>query len=147
MAQFLLRNTPDYRPTLIVQTCNQADDKVISAFKTFLLRNGCSLGLLFDPNKCLIIRDTFSAMEEDSFELGATFRTDAVMSKTKWHGLARSESLDRRVELWLHQLASKWEDLIPDDADIAAWFYSDIILHAAAARIEKRGTSQEENAA
>jgi hypothetical protein len=44
-------------------------------------------------------------------------------------------SLERRVALWLETLVSCWEDALPDEPEIAAPFFADVVPAAALAVI------------
>src|SRR5580700_632985 len=101
MVRYSLRHAPDPRPGLVVQTCERADEATIREFRDILYGLGCSGGLLFDPARCLVIRDTFTSMGPESLVVEKEVPTDAVLSKMTRPGQPTPRSLDRRVGLWL----------------------------------------------
>jgi hypothetical protein len=135
MVRYSLRHAPDPRPALVVQTCERADEATLREFRDLLYGLGCSGGLLFDPTRCLVVRDTFASMGPESLVVEKELPTDAVLSKMERPGQPRPRSLDRRVGLWLDVLASRWQDALPDAPEIAAPFIMDVVPAAAQAVI------------
>ena len=127
MVRYFLRHSPDPRPTLVVQTCDRADEATIRAFREVLYGLGCSEGLLFDPQRCVVVHDAFTSLGPDSLVVETSVSTDAVLSKIERPGQPRPRSLDRRVGLWLDVLASRWDDALPDEPEVAAHFLTDVV--------------------
>lgn len=140
--RYFLRHSPDPRPTLVVQTSEHVDDATVRTFRDLLYGMRCSSGLLFDPEQCRIIRDTFTSLDPESLQVETTIPTDEVLRKVeRSYRRTRFRDLDHRVSLWLEVLAARWEDALPDDPALADPFITDIVLAAAEARISAEDTA------
>jgi hypothetical protein len=120
----------DPRSTLVVDTCETIDDATISRFKHFLHEDGCANGLLFDRQRSVILRDTFTALSAESFEAKEGPSTDELLATL---GIHDNGSLDHRVATWLRLLSDRWEWAIPKDSKPAAELLYDIVPATAGA--------------
>lgn len=146
MALFTLSYPPDPAPSLIVQTCERADERTIKDFMRLLYGQRCAHGLLFDQEHCRIIRDTFTSLDTSSFEVEQVLSTTDVLSKLDRPGGPKPQRLDRRIEVWLEVLVLRWEDAIPDEPEIARYFYQDIVPASAQAIVTREGDPAEDAA-
>jgi hypothetical protein len=81
---------------------------------------GCANGLLFDSERCAILRDTFQSMTPDSIVAEEeSVRTDDVLAS------AGTGSLDARVGRWLEMMSANWY-AAPSVEPAAAPFIADI---------------------
>ena len=88
-----------------------------------MLGLGCPNGLLFDPDECLILRDTYSSLEVDSLEEDGRVATDRLLARVR----APGRTIDQRVLDWLQSMAASWNTALPLDGDVAAPFITDIV--------------------
>ena len=120
---FLVNHPPDPRPALVVETTARIDAGVIDRLKQRMLGLGCPNGLLFDPDECLILRDTYSSLEVDSLEEDGRVATDRLFARMR----APGRTIDQRVLDWLQSMAASWNTALPLDGDVAAPFITDIV--------------------
>jgi hypothetical protein len=123
MVLFLVNHPSDPRPALVVETTARIDAGVIDHLKQRMLGLGCPNGLLFDPDECLILRDTYSSLEVDSLEEDGRVETDRLLARVR----APGRTIDQRVLDWLQSMAASWNTALPLDGDIAAPFITDIV--------------------
>jgi hypothetical protein len=135
MKRFFLRHAPDPRPALVVQTCERADGDAVRAFCDLLFGLGCSEGLLFDQNECLLVHDSFASDAPSSLSVEARMATATVLEKLNRPGFSRYRSLDERVELWLDMLARRGSEALPDDPKAAEPLLVGVLTSAAEAVI------------
>jgi hypothetical protein len=119
----LVNHPPDPRPALVVETTARIDAGVIDRLKQRMLGLGCPNGLLFDPDECLILRDTYSSLEVDSLEEDGRVATDRLLARVR----APGRTIDQRVLDWLQSMAASWNTALPLDGDVAAPFITDIV--------------------
>lgn len=119
--RFLLTPPGASRPSLVVDTLDVLSDPTIASFRSDLHGLGCSNGILFDPTRCVILRDTFENMDESSFDLEEGPATDEVLAR------AGGGSLEQRVERWLRMLSANWDGALPKEPGTAAPFIADIV--------------------
>ena len=110
--RYIVVQLPDLRPALVVET---ASDAVASfeQFRSTLLAQGCHAGLIFDESSCIVVRDTYTSLDEASFIQEATLPTHALL------GDAQAGSLDQRVADWLRRMAADWNHTLPKEAFVA----------------------------
>lgn len=120
---FLVNHPPDPRPALVVETTARIDAGVIDGLKQRMLGLGCPNGLLFDPDECLILRDTYSSLEVDSLEENGRVPTDRLLARVR----APGRTIDQRVLDWLQSMAASWNTALPLDGNVAAPFITDIV--------------------
>ncbi len=120
---FLINHPPDPRPALVVETTARIDAGVIDRLKQRMLGLGCPNGLLFDPDECLILRDTYSSLEVDSLEEDGRVATNRLLARVR----APGRTIDQRVLDWLQSMAASWNTALPLDGDVAAPFITDIV--------------------
>lgn len=135
MTRYFLRHPPDPRPSLVVQTGDRVDEATVREFKELLFGLGCSTGILFDPDQCRLIRDTFASLDLDSLQVDRTIATESVLERLNRPGGPRSSRLERRVAIWLDMLAANWEEALSTDPAVAAPFLTDIVPAATGATI------------
>lgn len=121
---FFVTHPHDPRPALVVETSARIDDDVIAELKERMLGLGCPNGLLFDPDHCVILHDTYSSLGADSLREDGRVATDAVLARVD---ASRANALEQRVLKWLQSMASSWNTALPLDGDIASPFISDIV--------------------
>jgi hypothetical protein len=120
--RFLLTHPSETRPSLVVDTCPAIEDATVERLRTDLHGLGCPNGLLFDAERCVILRDTYSSMSADSIIVEAEQpATDAVLAK------AGPGTLDERVAGWLEMLSVRWDSALPLEPAVAAPFIADIV--------------------
>jgi hypothetical protein len=139
--KYLLTPPGGSRPTLVVETCPRADEAAIAEFSAELYGLSCPNGLLFDENICIVLRDTFEDMKPTSIEVERELSTDAVLGRL---GPSRGRSLEDRVEQWLAELSSNWDQALPEDPELAAPFITDIVPAVFGAIIHSIRASQDE---
>src|SRR4051794_31440594 len=133
---FLLTPPNGSRPSLVVETCDHVDDTVLAALRTALYGLGCPNGLLFDEHRCVILRDTFSSLDESSIAVDADLHTDEVLGRL---GPGADRSLDARVEQWLGMLSADWAGALPEAPELATPFIADIVPAASGSMIHPVG--------
>ena len=79
------------------------DTAAIDRLKQRMFGWGCPTGLLFDPNQCLILRDTYSSLEVGSLEEDGRVPTDRLLDRVP----APDRTLEQRVADWLRSMAAK----------------------------------------
>ncbi len=110
------------RPSLVVDTCLAIDEGVIERLRLDLHGLGCPNGLLFDAERCVILRDTYASMSPDSIVVEPEHPgTPAVLARVA------PGPLDERVASWLEMLSSQWDSALPIEPSIAAPFIADIV--------------------
>jgi hypothetical protein len=120
---FFVTHPPDPRPALVVETTTLIDADVIEGLKARMLGLGCSNGLLFDANECLILHDEYSSLDVDSLQEDGRVPTSRVLARVH----APGQALDQRVLTWLQSMAASWDTALPQDGDVAAPFITDIV--------------------
>jgi len=120
---FSVNHPPDPRPALVVQTTACIDAAAIDQLKQRMLGWGCPNGLLFDPNDCVILRDTYSSLEVGSIEEDGRVRTDQWLARLP----AGGRTLDQRIFEWLRAMAASWNSTLPLDGNVAAPFIADVV--------------------
>lgn len=128
----------DPRSTLVVDTCDQIDEPTIKQLKQFLYENGCANGILFDLERSVILRDTFTDMSAESFEAKEGPSTEELLATLGIHNIG---SLGHRVATWLSLLSSRWDSAIPKDSKLAAELLYDIVPAAAGANMHVWATA------
>ncbi len=119
-----------------METCDHIDEMTIAELRSQLHGMGCSSGILFDPNECVILRDTFASMNEESIEVeGKRLRTDEVLSRVG----ETQGSLDERVERWLGILSTNWDRALPNEPRVAAPFIADVVPAASGSLVHAVG--------
>jgi hypothetical protein len=120
--RFLLTHPSETRPSLVVDTHPAIDDGAIERLRADLHGLGCPNGLLFDAERCVILRDTYSSMSADSIVVEPEQPgTDAVLAKVG------PGALDERVASWLEMLSARWDSALPLEPAVAAPFIADIV--------------------
>ena len=120
--RFLLTHPSETRPSLVVDTCRAIVDETISRLRTDLNGLGCPNGLLFDVERCVILRDTYASMDADSIIVEPDqLATDAVLTKVA------PGALDERVAQWLEMLSVRWDSALPQEPAVASPFIADIV--------------------
>jgi hypothetical protein len=121
--RFLLTHPSETRPSLVVDTFVVIDDTAVERLRVDLHGLGCPNGLLFDPERCIILRDTYASMNADSIVVveNEHSETDAVLAK------AGPGTLDERVARWLEMLSGHWDSALPLEPGVAAPFIADIV--------------------
>jgi hypothetical protein len=130
---FLVTHPPDPRPALVVETTAHIDVGVVDDLKERMLGAGCSKGLLFDADECVILHDTYTSLEVDSLEEGGRVPTDRLLARVR----APGRTLDQRVLDWLRSMATSWNSALPVDGDVAARFITDIVPAVSGSRIRE----------
>lgn len=69
--RFLLTPPGGSRPTLVVDTRAQIDEAAIAQLRSDLHGLGCPNGILFDRDKCVMLRDTYADMSASSIIVDA----------------------------------------------------------------------------
>lgn len=111
------------RPSLVVDTVAAVDGAAAARLRDALYGLGCSTGILFDAQSCVILRDTFRSMEPSSIVESARVATREVLRD----GDGSEALLDARVERWLHALSTDWDHALPLEPGLAAPFLEDIV--------------------
>jgi len=120
--RFLLTHPSETRPSLVVDTCRVIDEAAIKRLRTDLHGLGCPNGLLFDAERCVILRDSYSSMDADSIVVESEqTATDAILAKVA------PGVLDERVGRWLEMLSVRWDSALPQESAVAALFIADIV--------------------
>lgn len=120
--RFLVTHPPDPRPALVVQTVEKVDDPSLAAFKHLLLRMGCPNGLIFDADRCVIVRDSYSSLDASSLKEDGSVATDRLLVRVR-----NGRRLPDRVFDWLRSMAASWDAALPDEPEVAAPFITDIV--------------------
>jgi len=120
---FLVTHPPDPRPALVVGTAVRIDADAMEELKQRMLGFGCSNGLLFDEDECLILRDTYRSLDVGSIEEDGRVPTDRLLARLPRKG----RTIEQRVLDWLRFMAASWNAALPLDADVAASFLTDIV--------------------
>ena len=114
--RFVLTPPSKTRPSMVVYTCDGINDVEIRRLRDDMFGVGCANGLLFDRERCVIFRDTFSSMTPESIAIeGDSASTQAVLAN------AGAGPLDARVGRWLEMLSSNWNTALPFDLHIHFW--------------------------
>lgn len=121
------------RPSLVVETVATIDEAAIDRLRQWMYGLGCPNGLLFDAERCLILRDTFEAMGPHSILVEDELPTASVLERVS----PGPGSLEDRIDRWLAVLAANWDLAIPDEPGAAAPFLTDIVPAAAGSRIQQ----------
>jgi hypothetical protein len=120
--QFVLTHPSETRPGLLVRTCAAINDGEVRQLREAMFGLGCANGLLFDRERCVILRDSFASMAPESIvQEDETPATDAVLAK------AGGGSLDARVGRWLQMMSANWNSALPIEPATAAPFIADIV--------------------
>jgi len=136
--RYLLSHPSESRPSLVVDTCEQIEAADIDRLRRELFGLGCPNGILFDPQRCVILRDTFASMSEESIQVEhADLSTDVVLAPL---GAGNVGSLDARVGRWLELLSAQWDSALPDEPTVAAPFIADIVPAASGSIVRALGT-------
>ncbi len=130
--RFFLMRSSETRPSLVVDTCAQINDGEIARFREELFNLGCANGLLFDPERCMILRESYSSLSADSIVV-----TDSGISTTDVLSAIGqpTASLEGRVERWLEILAMNWDSALPAEPAMAAPFLADIVPAASGSEV------------
>jgi len=115
---------------LVVDTCPRIDEAELLRMRNDLIGMGCANGILFDEERCVILRDTFESGSPDSIVLAAALATAEVLERL---GAFASKSLDHRVGRWLELLSEHWDGALPAEPAAAAPFLPDIVPAAGGA--------------
>lgn len=120
--RFLLTPPSETRPSLVVETCTAIDDLIVQRLRDDLHGFGCPNGLLFDAQRCVILRDSYGTMGPESIQVEPDSpSTNAVLANVA------PGTLDERVARWLEMLSSRWDTALPLEAAVAAPFITDIV--------------------
>ena len=122
--RYVLRHPDDTRPSLLVQTIPAIDDAPIESFKAEMYGVRCANGIVFAPDECVILRDSFSSMDAASIHVESRLPTAKVLESIAPRA---SEAFDARVERWLRRMSESWQSAIPADAAVASEFFQDIV--------------------
>jgi hypothetical protein len=107
---------------MLVRTCASIDEAEIRRLRDDMFGIGCATGLLFDSERCAILRDTFQSMTPDSIVAAeGSVRTADVLANSG------TGSLDARVGRWLEMVSANWYAALSGQLAAAAPFISDIV--------------------
>jgi hypothetical protein len=135
--RFLLTHASETRPSMLVYTCSAINEGEVSRLRDEMFGLGCANGLLFDPERCVILRDTFSSMAAESIaQEGDALRSDDVLAKVG------GGSLDARVARWLEMMSTNWNSALPLDGATAAPFITDVVPAASGSMVHATGAAE-----
>ncbi len=133
--RFLLTPEGGSRPSVVVETHDRVESAAVAAFRKVLYGIGCPNGILFDQQRCVILRDSFASMNEDSIvEDSGALATDEVLAR-----VGRAGTLDERVARWLGILSTSWDHALPEEPAVAAPFITDIVPAASGSLVHAIG--------
>lgn len=128
--RFVLTHPSETRPSLVVMTCDAITDAEIRRLRDEMFNLGCATGLLFDPEQCVILRDSFQSMSADAIvREGEPLGSDDVLAQ------AGGGSLDARVNRWLEMMSSSWNTALPSEPATAAPLITDVVPAASGSLI------------
>lgn len=84
---------------------------------------GSPNGLLFGRDYCVILRDTYSSLEADSFQEDGRVETALLLSDVP----EGARDFEARVLEWLQSMAASWSRALPSDGKVSAPFIADIV--------------------
>lgn len=119
--RYIVLHDPDTRPALIIETCARITQDKIRKFREELFGRGCAHGLLFDPTRAVLVRDSFWTMSVESVQVDKELATEDVLAH------ATGPSLDARVQDWLGRMAASWNEALPDEDEAAAALLTDVV--------------------
>lgn len=124
--RFYLTPPGGFRPTLVVETREVVDDTAIAELSADLYGLSCPNGILFDEERCVILRDTFASMDESSVKVDGELATKDVLGRLATDGM-RTRSLGERVKQWLDILSTNWDQALPLEPTVVEQFLTDIV--------------------
>ena len=123
--RFLLTPSAESRPSLLVELYPSIGPGALKETREKMLGIGCAHALVLDPERCVILRDTFASMDVSSIENAASLRTADLLAN-------ETGALDVRLEHWLNSLARNWHQALPHEPWIAV-LLEDVVPAAAGA--------------
>jgi hypothetical protein len=107
---------------LIVDTVAHIDDTALAGLRSALFGRGCSNGLLFDANECVILHDTYTSDDPSSFAEDGRVSTDRLLAR-----MPGGQALEPRVHDWLRTMSSSWNEALPAEPEVAGPFFTHIV--------------------
>ncbi len=123
---------PGARPSVMVDIHSNFSEQQVQDLKQTMYLQRCANGLIFSPEKCLVLRDTFLEMGSESIQVEKTLLTDDVLN------LVRAGNLEDRVTTWLALLSSSWSHALSTEKAVEPLFY-DIVPAAAGTELYVMG--------
>jgi hypothetical protein len=127
--RYLLTPPGDSRPSLLVDVVDAVDDAAIARAREAMFDRGCAHGLVIDPRRCVILRDTFESISSSSIERESELETAKLLNRP-------GGDLADRVERWLVALAGNWGEALPRE-DWVAPLLTDVVPAAAGSVVHR----------
>ena len=125
--RYLLTPPTDNRPSLLVDLVETVDEGSISSAREAMFGLGCAHGLVLDPKRCVILRDTYASMDSASIQP----EPDELETQRL---LRVSGDLADHLERWLRSLAANWHSTLPTESWIAP-LLTDVVPAAAGSTV------------
>jgi hypothetical protein len=122
--RFLLTPPEGSRPSLVVDTVAVVDASAIARLREDMHGLGCPNGILFDDQRCVLLRDTFTSIDASSIVQVQELATQDVLGSD---AAPKTSALERRVARWLETLSASWDRAVSSDLEIAAHLIEDIV--------------------
>ena len=123
---------PSTRPSVMVDIHSTFSEQQVQDLKQTMYLQRCANGLIFSPEQCLVLRDTFLDRGSESIQVENTLRTDDVLD------LVHADKLEDRVTTWLALLSSSWSHALSTKKSVETLFY-DIVPAAAGTELHVMG--------
>lgn len=111
--RYYITHPPDPRPALIVDVVSAADLD-LQRFLSDLWSHQTSHGLLIDLGKCIVVRDSFTSLDQSSLTVEGEIKTADLMGR-----LTSLAELQIRVGQWLDKMTRDWRAALPPDQETA----------------------------
>jgi hypothetical protein len=135
--RFLLTPPEGSRPSLVVDTVAVIDASAIARLSEDMHGLGCPNGILFDDQRCVLLRDTFTSIDASSVVQDQELATQDVLGPDR---APKPSSLERRVARWLELLSVSWDRAVSSDPEVAAHLIQNIVPAAAGTSIHALAT-------
>ena len=123
---------PSTRPSVMVDIHSTFSVQQVQDLKQTMYLQRCANGLIFSPEQCLVLRDTFLETGSESIQVEKTLRTDDVLD------LVHADKLEDRVTTWLALLSSSWSHALSTKKSVETLF-NDIVPAAAGTELHVMG--------
>lgn len=132
--RYLLHHWEETRPALLVEVVEEANAEVVARVKREMFSRGCAHGLVIDSARTLILRDTFSGMNESGI-----IQEEGFLSSQQLLAGGIGSTLAERVGQWLQGLSVNWHETLPKEEWAGVLLY-DVVPAASGSSIERIDT-------
>jgi hypothetical protein len=116
-------------------------DPTVRAIVRYMWGANCHHGLIFTPETTFVLRDDFSVNSPDAIRVAHTLSTERVLSRmgVRAGDISTERGLAEAARKWLERLAASYDAALPDDPDVNAALFPEVVSAVAGGRVDSEG--------